>query len=498
MFSQTAFRSAGLATALLLALALSCARNPVTGRKQLSLMSTKQEIALGLEANPQVLSEFGVYQDSALQQFITEKGKAMAGLSHRPKLPWAFKLVDSPVVNAFALPGGYVYFTRGIMAHFNDEAQFMGVLGHEIGHVTARHGAEQYTKTTLAQLGLVVGMIASPKFAQFGDIAGQGVQLLLLKNSRDNESQSDELGVLYASKVGYDAVHMAGFFQTLQRLSDKASGGHQIPTFLSTHPDPGDRYNKVRSMAQEWQRKHPGRTLVVNREAYLRRIDGLVYGEDPRQGYVEAGRFYHPELKFQFPIPQGWQSQNMPTQFQMAPPTQDALLLLTLSGQKNLQAAANESLQRYSLRLLDSKETSINGLPGLVTLAEQVQQAQQQQQGGGGQQPQPTGIVILSTYLQYNGLTYVLHGVTEKKDYQRYENIFLGTMRGFDKLSDPAKLNVKPERVRIKTVAKEQTLAEALSAFGMPQGRQEELSVLNGMKASERVKAGTLIKVVER
>ena len=158
-----------------------CAVNPVTGNRELMLMSEEQEIAMGKQSDPAVVAQYGLYQDETLQKFINEKGQMMAKISHRPDLNFEFKIVDSPVVNAFALPGGYIYFTRGIMAHFNNEAEFAGVLGHEIGHVTARHGAKQYSKQQVAQVLMVGGMIVSPEFAQFGSQAQQGLGLLFLK-----------------------------------------------------------------------------------------------------------------------------------------------------------------------------------------------------------------------------------------------------------------------------------------------------------------------------
>ena len=198
----------------------SCSVNPVTGKKELSLMSEKQEIALGKQSDPSIVANFGLYQDPKLQTFITQKGQKMAKISHRPGLKYEFKVLDSPVVNAFAVPGGYVYFTRGILAHFNNEAEFAGVLGHEIGHVTARHSAKQYSNQMLAQLGFFVGMVVSPEFRQFADVTQQGLGLLFLKFSRDHESQSDKLGVEYSTKIGYNAHEMADFFKTLSRLSE--------------------------------------------------------------------------------------------------------------------------------------------------------------------------------------------------------------------------------------------------------------------------------------
>src|SRR5687767_9786873 len=145
----------------------ACSVNPVSGKREVSFMSEAQEIQLGAQSDPQIVAQFGLYEDTELQSFINSKGQQMAAISHRPELKWTFRILDSEVVNAFAVPGGYVYFTRGIMGHFNNEAEFAGVLGHEIGHVTARHSAEQYTKSTLANVLLIGGMIVSKEIRAF-------------------------------------------------------------------------------------------------------------------------------------------------------------------------------------------------------------------------------------------------------------------------------------------------------------------------------------------
>src|SRR5690606_33377105 len=251
-----------------------------------------------------------LYPNQELQNFINAKGQAMARISHRPNLNYEFRILDSPVVNAFAVPGGYVYFTRGILAHFNNEAEFAGVLGHEIGHITARHSVRAQSRQLLFQVGLIAGVVIEPDLAQFADLGQQAIGLLLLKYSRDHESESDALGVEYSTKISYDAHEMADFFQTLKRLSGE--GGETLPTFLSTHPDPADRYDRVHKLATEAQKGINRGSLEVNRNAYLKMIDGIVYGEDPRQGFFEDQMFYHPELKFQFPVPSNWITQNSP------------------------------------------------------------------------------------------------------------------------------------------------------------------------------------------
>lgn len=476
-------RSTGYLVVLVLFLFLeSCAVNPVTGKKELMLMSEDQEIALGVQSDPSIVASFGLYEDKEMQDFISSKGQEMAKVSHRPQLNYEFKVLDSPVINAFALPGGFVYFTRGIMAHFNNEAEFAGVLGHEIGHITARHGASQQSKAMLAQVGLIVGLVASPEFAQFADAANQGLGLLFLKFGRDDESQSDRLGAEYSTRIGYDAHYMADFFQTLGRLS--AQSGQSIPTFMSTHPDPGDRYNKVHEQATKWQKDLNAKNLLENRNSYLRMIDGLVYGDDPKQGFVENDNFYHPELKFQFPIPKNWQTANSPTQFQMAPSDGKAMMLLTLAQGNSLDEAVQASLEQYQLTLVESGNTEVNGYPTKTFVADQTN-------------PETNQTIRVQSYLiQYAGSIYQFLGVADRNNFNSYKNYFDLTMKGFRNLNDPDKLNRQPERIKIETVRSTGTLESALRAFNVPTNRHDELAILNGMELKDSVTKGTMIKVV--
>ncbi|TAK48846.1 MAG: peptidase M48 [Saprospiraceae bacterium] len=463
---------------LSLMLWLSCAINPVTGKKEFMLLSEKQEQAMGLAYDPQVISQFGMYDDKNLQDFITRYGEKMGRISHRPQLNYQFRILDSPVVNAFAVPGGYVYFTRGIMAHFNNEAEFAGVLGHEIGHVAARHSAKQYSSTVLAQLGFAVGMLVSKDFRNYSGLAGMGLNLLFLKFSRSHESESDKLGVEYSTKIGYDAHEMANFFQTIGRIQAQSGGG--VPTLLSTHPDPGNRYTRVHQLAAKEQAKTPGQKLEVNRDQYLRMIDGIVYGEDPRQGYVENNYFYHPEMKFQFPVPSGWQTVNSPAQVQIAPKDGKAVILLTLSGEKSLPAARQAAIAQDSLKVLDSRNIRVNGNDAIELTADLNPQVR-----------------LLMYLIQYNGNIYKFTGLAGTPDFNTYKPYFDKTFSNFKSLTDPKKINVKPEIIRIKTVSSDGTLESTLRGFKASPSRLEELAILNGMQLKDSVKKGTLIKVLE-
>ena len=354
----------------------SCAVNPVTGKRQIMLMSEEQEVAMGKEYDPQIVASFGEYKNDDLLAFIKQKGTEMGKISHRPNLEYHFRILDSPVVNAFAVPGGYLYFTRGILAQFNNEAELIGVLGHEMGHVTARHTVSQQSKQQLGQLLLVGGMIASEDFRDFAGYAMQGMQLLFLKFSRDHERESDKLGVEYASKIHYDPQQMANFFNTLSRMSTSEGPGG-IPTFLSTHPDPGDRYRTVTQRAQEWKNKLGYDNYQINEDSYLRKIEGMVYGEDPRQGFEENNVFYHPELKFSFPVPSGWMLLNSPSQVQMAPKDGQALVVFTLAQQASAEAAAEAAVSSLKLQPLESRRTTVNGMPAVAAVSERVTKDEQ-------------------------------------------------------------------------------------------------------------------------
>jgi len=466
----------------------SCAVNPVTGKKQLVLMSESQEIAMGAATDPEIVAQYGRYEDKILQDFITQKGNEMAAISHRPDLKYEFKIVDSEVLNAFAVPGGYVYFTRGIMAHFNNEAEFAGVLGHEIGHITARHSVSQQSKAILGQVGLIGSMILVPQVAEFAEPLSEGLGLLFLKFGRDAERQSDELGVEYSSKIGYDAKEMAGFFNTLERQSS-GSESAELPDFLSTHPNPGDRNIAVSKLSDEWKKKLNLINPKVSRESYLKKIEGLIYGEDPKQGFLENDVFYHPVLKFQLNTPKGWNYQNKPQELEFAPKDGKAILIMTLIAGKSLEEAASNVVEKNNLQVLESNQITVNGLNALSILADvKVEQQKQQQQA-------PT-VRTLSYLIQYKDNIYHILGASSVTDFNSYSENFLQTMKNFKELKDASKLNKQPERIRIKPVKQSGTLKQALNSYNMPEKKQEEISLLNGMLLTDKVLAGSLIKIL--
>jgi predicted Zn-dependent protease len=281
---------------------------------------------------------------------------------------------------------------------------------------------------------------------------------------------------------------MAGFFNTLERKGAE-SGTAELPNFLSTHPNPGERNISVAQLATEWKQKLNLTNPKVNGNEYLRRIEGLIYGEDPKQGFLEASVFYHPDLRFQFSTPQNWAYQNTPQSVQLASKDGKAMMMLMLAPGTSLRDAATAVMQQYKLQVVDSREINVNGLPAIVAVADQQPQQQQQQ---------AASIRTLSYFIQHGTNIYHLIGVSAVTDFNTYFPSFENSMKSFRELTDASKINKKPERIRIKTVSQNGTLEQALRNHNVPEKRLQEFSILNGKLLTDRVTAGTLIKVIEQ
>ncbi|MBN2001530.1 M48 family metalloprotease [candidate division KSB1 bacterium] len=461
---------------------ISCAVNPVTGKKEFMLLTEADESALGAQTDGQIVETYGVYENAELNQYINDIGKRMGKLTHRPNLKYSYKVLDTPVVNAFAVPGGYVYFTRGILCYLNNEAELAGVMGHELGHVNARHSAKQYSKAQLAQLGLGIGVVLSENFRKYAGLAQFGVQLMFLKFSRDNEREADDLGVLYSTRTGYDALNMATFFETLERMHP-SSGANALPEWFSTHPNPVDRIGSVRRKATELKQKST-QTLVTNRDQYLKQLDGLVFGEDPRQGYVDGNTFYHPTMRFMFPVPQGWTVNNTPAQIQIVSPQQDAALLMALDENSTPAIASQAFVQNASATVLENNALQVNGLAAqkLVTLVPQESDTLQ----------------VASMFVKKDNQVFAFHGLSSRAQFKGYRGAFESAMSNFKNLTDPGKMNVKPAQLKIVQTNGNVTLRSLLTQNGTAADQLEELAVVNGMQLNQNVDAKTLVKVVNK
>ncbi len=468
-------------TLLLAAVVTACAVNPVTGRRQLMLISVSEEIKLGKEADKGIVASYGVYPDRDLTLYVEEMGESMARISHRPELEFSFKILDTPVINAFAVPGGFVYVTRGILPYLGSEAELASVVGHEIGHITARHSAKQLSQVRLAQLGLGIGSALSEAFRKYSGVAEVGVGLLMLSFSRENEREADRLAIEYATTRGWAAGEMAKFFETLERMSPGGGGG--LPDWFSTHPAPEKRVETVREVAEEWRGKVTFEKLTVNRDAYFDRIDGILYGPDPRQGYAYEGWFYHPEMRFRFPVPEGWTLTNETSQVQMGSPDEDAAILLTLGSHDSPEAEAEAFVSGAGITPTESGGTTINGLPAHRVTAT-IQSGDNE-------------ILLLSYFIQMGGQVYIFHSLSARAVYSQYEPVFEETAGGFGTLRERERIDVQPSRLRIRRVDMSTTLRRFLIASGTPGEHLEELALINGLRLDDTVETGSLVKTVE-
>jgi predicted Zn-dependent protease len=460
----------------------SCAVNPVTGEQEIMLLSESDEIRLGRKTDGEIEKAYGLYGDHGLGGYVLDLGQRIAQQSHRSLLAFDFKVLDSSVVNAFAVPGGYVYLTRGILSYLNSEAELAGVIGHEIGHIAARHSAQRLSKAQLTQLGLGVGSVLSQTFREYASVAQFGVSVLFLKFSRDDERQADDLGVEYASKAGFDASQMANFFDTLERLNP-SSDRSGLPSWLSTHPNPPDRIGAVQRKARQWADQLGRPDLLVNREAYLRKIDGLAFGEDPRQGYLDDDVFYHPGMRFLFPVPPGWKLKNTPSEVKVVSPKGDAVISLTLVSGTSAKAIAEKFTADPNARVLDQDNNAINGLPARQVVADIATQ-----QGT---------VRVLSYFIQKDALVYIFHAFSDEPAFHSFVSTFGRSLNGFADLTDPKRIHVQPDRIRIRATKTTTTLDKALTQLGVPKERLKDVALLNGKHLHETIPAKTLLKIVE-
>lgn len=463
----------------LLFLAISCAINPVTGKRELSLISEQEEIALGKQTDGEIKAQYGVYNDQALNAYVQRVGQSMTPLTHRPHLTYHFAVLDTPVVNAFAVPGGYIYVTRGILALMHSEAELAVVLGHELGHVNARHSVAKLSQLMLAQLGLGVAGAISETFAKLSGAASIGIQLLFLKFSRDDEREADSLGVEYSRKGGYNPSEMINFFESLEKMGD-LSGGQSLPGFLSTHPLTSERIQNTKDMLLESDRQ-----LKVDTNGYLATVNNMVYGQDPRQGYVEKNVFYHPSMRFFFSFPDEWNVQNTPTQVTLA--TKDGSAGVILKAEKT-----SENLKDYASKIaakiengqyIDDQSYRINGLASY----HQVYDISQEQ---------GEDIRARLSYIKKNGFIYTFLALSAQDEFNKYDRPFQSIVGSFRELRDATYLNRKPQRIRLVKANGRQNLQAIFRKVGMPEDLWPQFAIMNGMDLDSTPESGKTIKIV--
>lgn len=472
---------------LLAAFALAnCATNPVTGNPNFVTMSESQEVETGRSEDPKVRQQYGVYENAALQQYVNEIGQELAKASHRPNLEYHFLVVDSPEVNAFALPGGYVYITRGLIAYLNSEAELAAVLGHELGHVTARHSVQQLSAATAANVGVSILQIFVPQTR--GGLGDTAINLLggalLSGYGREHELEADRLGAAYLARTGYDPQAMVKVVSALknQEVFDAEvakTEGRQPRAYhglFASHPDNDTRLQQVVGEAGRF--KQPA-TRVAS-EQYLRKIDKVIFADGPSQGVVRNNRFYHAQLGIALNFPQGWRVQNQADKVVARSPQNDALIDLRMAGPA--QGTPAEVLRKL-LRLGFGSEvspTTINGLPAAVTTT--------------SIQGRPTRVVVV--FLGKNA--YALGAQAQNgQAMNRWISEIEATRMSVHEITQQERTLARPLTLRVITAAAGLTFAELARNSPLGKNAEGHLRLINAMYPSGEPVAGQALKIIQ-
>ncbi len=466
----------------------ACTQNPATGKSEFTLMSPAQEAAIGKENHAKILEQFGgAYDDPAIGGYVASVGGRMAAKSELPANQFHFTVLNSPVVNAFALPGGYVYVTRGLLALAKDESELASVLGHEIGHVTARHGAQRQTRSTLIGL-LAVGVSAAAGNQAVSQAAGLAGQYFIASYSREQEFQADDLGLRYISRTHMDPYGSPRFLgrlgdhSELQQRIAGADGRSSLADFFATHPSSPDRVRRATGRAQKIAQ--PGQK-ARGEGAYLSTIDGMIYGDSPEQGFIRNKQFLHPIMKLAFKVPDGFTMMNSSAAVQARHDSGQAII--QFDGAK---MPAHGSLRRFlvedwgkGVEVTQVESIKINGMraeTGSVTTT---------------QNGQPVTHRLVA--IHYGGdKIYRLHMMAPQSQFNKFATGFQRTTYSFRKLSDREAKGLKPYRLRIVTVGRGQTVASLARKMPYDTFQEERFRVLNGFDANEEVRAGQKVKLV--
>ena len=470
-----------LAALLLVSISTACATNPVTGKKEFSLMSEAEELAIGQQADAEIRREMGVYHDQELQRYVSDIGMRLAQQSHRPNLPWTFTVVDSPAINAFAVPGGYVYVTRGILPYLKDESELAGVLGHEIGHVTARHASQQYSRQAGGSIGLMVLSIFVPQTAPFADLSSMGLGVLFLKYGRDDEIESDRLGMEYASAGGWDPSAVPRFLSTLARVDAMSERG--VPNWLSTHPAPASRVTVAEPVLAKYA---SASAQNRNEDDFLRAIDGVVVGDSLEQGIVRGQVFVHPMLRVALEFPEGWEVANSAEQVMAREPGSKRFMLLQMVEQprgRSIEEVAVNAMRQAGYQPLDGARDSLGGLDAYVGVYR-------------GSLSGVGRVTMRAAHIAMGRQVFVFAGFAPEAEYDQVRPQIEASLRTFRELSAQEAAQVRPNRLSLYTVRPGDSWQSIAQRAGKGITNAATLAIMNGFEVADQPQAGNRVKII--
>ncbi|MGE3479873.1 MAG: M48 family metalloprotease [Gammaproteobacteria bacterium] len=470
----------------------ACAVNPATGRNDFVLMSEQDEIRLGRDAHAQIVRRFGgAYEDPELQAYVQRVGARLAANSHRGELVYRFTVLDSPEVNAFALPGGYVYITRGLLVYLNSEAEMAAVLGHEIGHVTARHSVRQISGTRAAQIGYSIGSLLVPELR---NQVGQGLFNVLggaitSGYGREHELEADRLGAEYLARSGYDPRAMLKVLAVLkdQELYERQLAeeeGRQPRIYhgvFASHPSSDQRLQEVVAFAAP-----EGAGFDSHEEGdYLQYLDGMVYGEGEQAGVVRAGVFYHKDLGIGFDVPTGWSSENQPERLVLLSPARDAALQVTVEDLGRRVSPREFIRSRIKARTVRREEDiGPSGLEGYSVLVE----------AGSSSAPRLERISVI----YYQDRVYLFTGTCKDQDgFDTHDAEFAAVVHSFHPLSGAEQELANAVRIRLLRVESGTGVEELARESPLTLHAEEQLRLLNQLYPDGAPAPGILLKTIQ-
>lgn len=465
----------------------ACSINPATGDRQFAaLMSPEQENQVGAQEHQKIIQQYGLYDDQDLQNYVRGVGKRVTRQTERPDVDYKFYIIDSPIVNAFALPGGYIYVSRGLLALANSEAELAGVLAHEVGHITGRHSAERYSHGVVTSLGTnVLSAVIGNSVAS--QALGVGANLYISGYSRSQENEADALGLRYMAQGGYDAKALPAFLQSLDEeknltMDGEPAGGAN--SYFSTHPPTPERIAKTRTAAANYPLQQP----IEGRETYLREINGLVYGDSASQGFERDGRFYHPKIGFSFVVPADYTLINQASQVALKANKHDAVVIFDFAKAK--EAASADDALAY-LRYEWMKEASLTNMERITING--MKAATADFSGKVNNKPADIRLIAVSWGNgQYARFQVALPQTLSKADMDVLKSLTYSLRR----MGDQEREAIKPPHIEIVAAKAGDRLQSFISRQPFKTKSEETFRVLNDMGRTEGLTPGRSYKLV--